>query len=63
MLQYAMSKNMSLQNGDFRPILALKWPKSQKIHITEACKSKSESTFKITPENITLSIIFDYFHA
>ena len=60
MLQYPMSKNMSLQNGDFRPILALNWPKSQKIHVTEA---KSESTFKITPENITLSIIFDYFNA
>ena len=42
MLQYAMSKNMSLQNGDFRPILALKWPKSQKMHITEAFKCQNQ---------------------
>ena len=31
---------MSLQNGDFRPNLALKWPKSKKIHITEALSVK-----------------------
>ena len=57
---------MSLQNGDFRPILALKWPKSQKIHITQALgfiMSKSESTFKIILEIISLSVIFYYFNA
>ena len=41
----------------------LKMAKISKIHITEAFKCQNQSTFKITPENITLSIIFDYFHA
>ena len=33
---------MSLQNGDFWPNLALKWPKSKKIHITEAFKCQNQ---------------------
>ena len=59
MLQYAMSNNMSLQNGDFWSILAFKWPQSQKIHNTEAFKCQNQKLhFKITPENINFEYHF-----
>ena len=54
MLQYAMSKNMSLQNGDFRPFLALKWQKSQKIHITEAFKCQNQKVHSKLPQKTLL---------
>ena len=54
MLQYAVTKNMSLQYGDFWPILALKWPKSQKIHITEAFKCQNQKVHSKLPKKTLL---------
>ena len=40
---------MSLQNSDFRPNSAIKWQKSQKIHITEAFECQNQKVHSFLP--------------
>ena len=57
--KYVTPKLLLLAKFGLKTVKILK-----KIHITEAFKCQNQKAHsKLTPENITLSIILNYFHA